>query len=125
MSFCFLKDYFEYTANVKVVFFREDKLKMEVMLSGLERMVEYDLIVLLKYLSKKDKMSLRASSTTLRRRIDELENTFKVWRICGKVDSSRLRRLSDEICSIQGNTFNKECAMHISIYFLEFFIQIT
>ncbi len=78
MSFCFLKDYFDYTANVKVVFFREDELKMENMLSGLERLVEYDLIVLLKYLSKKDKMSLRASSTNLRRRIDELENTFKV-----------------------------------------------
>ena len=92
---------------LKLYFFREDKLKMEIMLSGLERMVEYDLIVLLKYLSKKDKMSLRASSTTLRRRIDELENTFKVWRICGKVDSSRLRRLSDEICTIQGINFSR------------------
>jgi len=53
-------------------------------------------------------MSLRASSTTLRRRIDELENTFKVWRIRGVVDSTRLRRVSDEIRTIQGNTFNRE-----------------
>ena len=80
---------------------------MENMLSGLERMVVYDLIVVLKHLTKKDKMSLRASSTTLRRRIDELENTFKVWRI-GEVDSTRLRRLSDEIHTIQGNTCNRE-----------------
>jgi len=79
---------------------------MENMLSGLESMVEYDLIVVLKYLPKKDKMSLRASSTTLRRRIDELEKTFKVWRI-GEVDSTRLRRVSDEIHTIQGNTFNQ------------------
>jgi len=88
-------------------FFRECKKKMENMLSGLERMVEYDLIVVLRHLTKKDKMSLRASSTTLRRRIDELENTFKVWRI-GEVDSTRLRRLSDEIHTIQGNTCNRE-----------------
>ena len=80
---------------------------MENMLSGLERMVVYDLIVVLKYLTKKDKMSLRESSTTLRRRIDELENTFKIWRI-REVDSTRLRRLADEIRTIQGNTFNQE-----------------
>ena len=79
---------------------------MENMLSGLESMVDYDLIVVLKYLPKKDKMSIRASSTTLRRRIDELEKTFKVWRI-GEVDSTRLRRVSDEIHTIQGNTFNQ------------------
>ena len=79
---------------------------MENMLSGLESMVDYDLIVVLKYLPKKDKMSIRASSTTLRRRIDELEKTFKVWRI-GEVDSTRLRKLSDEIHTIQGNTFNQ------------------
>ena len=77
---------------------------MDNMLSGLERMGEYDLIFVLKYLTKKDKMSLRESSTTLRRRIDELENTFKIWRIQGVVDSTRLRRLSDEIHTIQGNT---------------------
>ena len=47
------------------------------MLSGLERMVEYDLIVVLKYLTIKDKMLLRASSTTLRRRIDELEKILR------------------------------------------------
>ena len=81
---------------------------MDNMLSGLERMVEYDLIFVLKYLTKKDKMSLRASSTTLRRRIDKLEKTFKVWRIQGVVDSTKLRRLSDEILTIQGNTFNRE-----------------
>ena len=83
---------------------------MENMLSGLERMVEYDLIVVLRHLTKKDKMSLRASSTTLRRRIDELEKTVKVWRIRGDVDSTRLRRLSDEIHTIEGNTFNQEYA---------------
>ncbi|XP_023326053.1 uncharacterized protein LOC111699580 [Eurytemora carolleeae] len=75
---------------------------MENKLSGLESMVVYDLMVVLKYLTKKDKGSLRASSTTLLRRIDELEkNTFKVWRIHGEVDSSRLKRLSDEIRTIQ------------------------
>ena len=84
------------------------KFRMENMLSGLERMVVYDLIVVLKYLTKKDKMSLRESSTTLRRRIDELENTFKIWRIREVVDSTRLRRLADEIRTIQGNTFNQE-----------------
>ena len=84
------------------------KFRMENMLSGLERMVVYDLIVVLKYLTKKDKMSLRESSTTLRRRIDELENTFKIWRISEVVDSTRLRRLADEIRTIQGNTFNQE-----------------
>ena len=50
---------------------------MENMLSGLERMVVYDLIVVLKYLTKKDKMSLRASSTTLWRRIEELEKILR------------------------------------------------
>ena len=88
------------------------KFRMENMLSGLERMVVYDLIVVLKYLTKKDKMSLRESSTTLRRRIDELENTFKIWRIGGVVDSTRLRRLADEIRTIQGNTFNQEYTIH-------------
>ena len=79
---------------------------MENKLSGLESMVVYDLMVVLKYLTKKDKGSLRASSTTLLRRIDELEkNTFKIWWIHGEVDSSRLKRLSDEIRTIQGNTF--------------------
>ena len=81
------------------------------MLPGLERMGVYDLIVVLKHLTKRDNMSLRTSSTTLRRRIDELENTFKIWRIDGEVDSSRLRKLSDEICTIQGNTFNREYAL--------------
>ena len=69
---------------------------MENMLSGLERMVEYDLIVVLKYLTKKDKMSLRASSTTLRRRIDELEKIFKVWRIRERVDRNKLRTIDEE-----------------------------
>ena len=87
------------------------KFRMENMLSGLERMVVYDLIVVLKYLTKKDKMSLRESSTTLRRRIDELENTFKIWRIRKVVDSTRLRRLADEICTIQGITFNRKYAL--------------
>ena len=77
------------------------KFRMENMLSGLERMVEYDLIVVLKYLTKKDKMSLRESSTTLRRRIDELEKTFKVWRI-SDVDKNKLRTIAD-INIIQGN----------------------
>ncbi|XP_023342546.1 uncharacterized protein LOC111712217 [Eurytemora carolleeae] len=83
--------------------FSEDrnKLRMENKLSNLESMVVYDLMVVLKYLNKKDKGALRASSTTLRRRIDELEKTFKIWRIHGEVDSVRLRRLSDEICTIQ------------------------
>ena len=84
-------------------------------MSGLERMVFYDLIVVLKYLTKKDKMSLRASSTTLRRRIDELEKTFKVWRIHGDVDSTRLRKFSDEIHTIQGNTFNQEYNCRLTI----------
>ena len=53
-------------------------------------------------------MSLRSCSKTVRGRIDELENTFKVWRIGGVVDSTRLRRLADEIRTIQGNTFNQE-----------------
>ena len=82
-------------------FFRENKKKMENKLSSLERMVVYDLIVVLKYLTKKDKMSLRASSTTLRRRIDELEKTFKVWRI-RRVDKNKLRTIAD-INIIQGN----------------------
>ena len=50
-------------------------------------MVEYDLIVVLKYLNT-DKMSLRASSITLHRRIDELEKIFQVWRIRGRVDKN-------------------------------------
>ena len=84
-----------------------NKLKMENKLSSLESMVVYDLMVVLKYLNKKDKGLLRASSTTLRRRFDELEKTFKVWRIHGEVDSVRLRRLSDEICTIQGINFSR------------------
>ena len=72
------------------------------MLSSFEKMVEYDLIVVLKYLTIKDKMSLRASSTTLRRRIDELENSFKVWRIRGRVDKNKLRIIAD-IGIIKGN----------------------
>ena len=42
-----------------------NKFRMENMLSGLERMVVYDLIVVFKHLSKKDKMSLRATSVQL------------------------------------------------------------
>ena len=72
------------------------------MLSSFEKMVEYDLIVVLKYLTIKDKMSLRASSTTMRRRIDELENSFKVWRIRGRVDKNKLRIIAD-IGIIKGN----------------------
>ena len=60
-------------------------------------------------------MSLRVLSTTLRKRIDELENTFKIWRYeklrCTRFDSTRLRRLADEICIIQGNTFNRQYAL--------------
>ena len=77
------------------------KFRMENMLSGLERMVVYDLIVVLKHLTKKDKMSLRASSTTMLRRINELENTFKVWRIYTG-DFINLRKMADDICYIQG-----------------------
>ena len=72
------------------------------MLSSLENMVEYDFKVVLNYSALKDKMSLRASSTTLRRRIDMIENTFKVWRIGGVVDSTKLRRIADEIKIIKG-----------------------
>ena len=75
---------------------------MENMLSSLENMVEYDFKVVLNYSALKDKMSLRASSTTLRRRIDMIENTFKVWRIGGVVDSTKLRRIADEIKIIKG-----------------------
>ena len=65
-------------------------------------MAEYDFKVVLNYSALKDKMSLRASSTTLRRRIDMIENTFKVWRIGGVVDSTKLRRIADEIKIIKG-----------------------
>ena len=75
---------------------------MENMLSSLENMAEYDFKVVLNYSALKDKMSLRASSTTLRRRIDMIENTFKVWRIGGVVDSTKLRRIADEIKIIKG-----------------------
>ena len=64
--------------------------------------MEYDFKVVLNYSALKDKMSLRASSTTLRRRIDMIENTFKVWRIGGVVDSTKLRRIADEIKIING-----------------------
>jgi len=50
-------------------------------------------------------MSLRTSSTTLLSRIDELENTFKVWRIGGVVDYINLRRIVDEIKFIQGRIY--------------------
>ena len=50
-------------------------------------------------------MSLRTSSTTLLSRIDELENTFKVWRIGGVVDYINLRRIADEIKFIQGRIY--------------------
>ena len=59
-------------------------------------MVEYDLIVVLKLFTKKYKMSLRASSTTMRGRIDELENT-KVWRIRGEVDSTRQKIIEGDM----------------------------
>ena len=88
--------------------------EMENMLSGLERMVEYDLIVVLKYLTKKDKMSLRASSTTLRRRIDE----FKIWKICGDVYSNDLRSLADDISIIQGNLIRRQHSLNFPIPFL-------
>ena len=77
---------------------------MENMLSNLERMAEPDFKVVLNYSALKDKMSLRASSTTLRRRVDKIENTFKVWRIGGLVDSAKLRRISDEIKIIKGKS---------------------
>ena len=63
-----------------------------------------DLIVVLKNLNKKDKMSLRASSITLRRRIDELEKIFQVWRIRERVDKNKLRTIAD-IGIIQGNNY--------------------
>ena len=63
-----------------------------------------DLIVVLKNLNKKDKMSLRASSITLRRRIDELEKIFQVWRIRGRVDKNKQRTIPD-IGIIQGNNY--------------------
>ena len=50
-------------------------------------------------------MSLRTSSTTLLSRIDELENTFKVWRIGRVVDYINLRRIADEIKLIQGRIY--------------------
>ena len=66
-------------------------------------------------MSVKDKMSLRVLSTTLRKRIDELENTFKIWRNerfgYEYFDSTRLRRLAEEIRTIEGNTFNRQYAL--------------
>ena len=53
------------------------------------------------FLSKKDKSALRAGSKTLLKRIDDLENTFKVWKI-KRVDSNKLRRIADEIQIIEG-----------------------
>ena len=70
-------------------------------LSELEKMVAYDLKSVLGDLTRKDKMSLRAASTTLLSRINELETTFKVWRI-EKVNSTKLKRVADEISIIQG-----------------------
>ena len=70
-------------------------------LSELEKMVAYDLKSVLGYLTRKDKMSLRAASTTLLSRINELETTFKVWRI-EEVNSTKLKRVADEISIIQG-----------------------
>jgi len=70
-------------------------------LSELEKMVAYDLKSVLGYLTRKEKMSLRAASTTLLSRINELETTFKVWRI-EKVNSTKLKRVADEISIIQG-----------------------
>ena len=46
-------------------------------------------------------MALRAGSKTLLKRIDDLENTFKVWKI-KRVDSNKLRRIADEIQIIEG-----------------------
>ena len=70
-------------------------------LSELEKMVAYDLKSVLGYLTRKEKMSLRAASTTLLSRINELETTFKVWRI-EEVNSTKLKRVADEISIIQG-----------------------
>ena len=70
-------------------------------LSELEKMVAYDLKSVLGNLTRKEKMSLRAASTTLLSRINELETTFKVWRI-EKVNSTKLKRVADEISIIQG-----------------------
>ncbi len=70
-------------------------------LSELEKMVAYDLKSVLGYLTRKDKMSLRAASTTLLSRINELETTFKVGRI-EKVNSTKLKRVADKISIIQG-----------------------
>ena len=75
---------------------------MENTLSGMERMVVNDLIVLLKLLTKREKISLRAASSTMLRRIDELENTFKVWRVSGNLNDFEIRRLADEVRIIQG-----------------------
>ncbi len=94
---------------------------MENRLSSLERIVEYDLIVVLKHLTMNDKMSLRVSSTTLLRWIDEIENTFNIWSMDG-ADSTRLKRLVDEICTVQGKTFKREYALQI--FYLNFINRI-
>lgn len=47
-------------------------------------------------------MALRIVNTTMLRRINELENTFKVWRPVHGVDAIKLRRLADEIQIVQG-----------------------
>jgi hypothetical protein len=57
-------------------------------------------------LNKKNKGALRASSKTLLRRINELENTFKVWKIYDEVDKNKLRTIAD-IKIIQGNIYFK------------------
>ena len=59
-------------------------------------------------------MSLRVSSTTLLRRIDEIENTFNIWSMDG-AESNGLKRLIDEICTVQGKLFKREYALQIFI----------
>ena len=53
-------------------------------------------------------MSLRATSSILLSRINELEKIFKVWRIRGVVDKKKLRTIAD-ISIIQGNIKIKVC----------------
>ena len=78
-------------------------LRMEVNKPGLERMVVYDFISVLKYLNMKDKMCLRAVNTNLHSRINQLEDTFKVWSV-GNVNSAKLMRVADEIQIIEDLT---------------------
>ena len=76
---------------------------MEVNKPGLERMVVYDFISVLEHLNKKDKMCLRAVNTNLHSLINQLEDTFKVWRV-GNVNSDKLMRVADEIQIIEDLT---------------------